>query len=276
MMLRSVSKRNTRQTGTRVTQPLHPEIARIDGQPIHLATLDQAVAAAIAEARAGRGFRLFTLNLDHIVKRREDARFRAAYRRAEFVSADGAPVALLARRQNPAIRRTTGADLVLPLACEAARAGIPVALFGSDEATLVRAAGVLRRAAPGLTIAHHEAPRLGFDPVGTEAEAALERIARSGARLVLVALGAPKQELFAAEFAERFPGLGFVCIGAALDFLAGTQIRAPEHFRRLGLEWLWRLGTNPVRLARRYAKCALVLAALLLAPVGRGARSAEA
>ncbi len=253
-----------------MNDPTYRELARIDGQMINIATLDDAVAAAMARCRDGQGFRLFTLNLDHLVKLREDAGFRAAYAAADFVTADGAPVALLARRQSPGITRTTGADLVVPLCEAAAYAGIPIALYGSDMATLEKSGSELLARFPGLVIAHCEAPPQGFDPTSPLAEEAAARIVASGARLVFVALGAPKQELFAAHMAGLTPGLGFVCIGAALDFIAGTQKRAPVVFQKTGLEWLWRLGTNPSRMARRYAACAMVLASLILnSPAGK-------
>lgn len=246
----------------------YPELARIDGQSINLASLDDAVLAAIGRASTGQGFRLFTLNLDHLVKRRDDAAFRAAYAGADFVTADGAPVAMLARRQSPHIERTTGADLVVPLCREAARNGVPVALFGSDDATLDKSGAELVARCPGLVIAHREAPPYGFDPASPAAEAAATRIAASGAKIVLVALGAPKQELFSAHMATLAPGLGFVCIGAALDFIAGTQKRAPILLQKTGLEWLWRLATNPARMLRRYLASARLLISLLLDRAG--------
>jgi len=241
-----------------------PALAKVDGIEINLATLEQTVKAAIERVRSGHGFRLFTLNLDHLVKLREDARFLAAYRTAELVTADGAPVALLARRQCPDITRTTGADLVEPLCAEAARTGVPIAFFGSNQATLDRCADILTRRYPGLRIAYREAPPFGFNPTSPDAEGAAARMAASGARLVFVAFGAPKQELFSAHMAERTPDVGFVCIGAALDFIAGSQVRAPVFFQKTGLEWLWRLGTNPRRMARRYLLCARLLFGLVL------------
>ncbi len=249
-----------------------PDLAEIDGQKINIATLEHAVGAMIARISTGRGFRFFTLNLDHVVKRRDDAAFRNAYSTADFVSADGAPLAVLARRQSPGIKRTTGADLVLPLCHAAAQAQIPVALFGSDIATLEKSGAELVRRCPGLTIAHSEAPPYGFDPTSPAAHEAAARIAASGARLVFVALGAPKQEFFASAMAEHTPELGFICIGAALDFIAGTQKRAPILFQKTGLEWLWRLATNPGRMARRYAACAGVLVSLVMAPARFKAR----
>lgn len=241
-----------------------PPLAQVDGATINLATLQQTVSAAVSMAKAGLGFRLFTLNLDHLVKLRENAAFRKAYAQAELITADGAPVAMLARRQHRAIRRTTGADLVEPLCAAAAREGVPVAFFGSDQRTLDRCQRILSRRYPGLHIAHAEAPPFGFDPTSPEAERAAARMAASGARIVFVAFGAPKQELFSAHMAKLTPELGFVCIGAALDFIAGSQIRAPVLFQTVGMEWFWRLLTNPQRMAKRYYLCARLFFGVLL------------
>ena len=173
--------------------------------------------------------------------------------------ADGAPVVALARRQGADIVRVTGADLVRPLCAAAALARLPVHFFGTSPETLAVTEVVLRRENPRLVIAGLESPPFGFSPIGTEARAAAERIAASGARICFVALGAPKQEIFA-EFARRWaPGVTFVCIGAALDFIGGGQTRAPSLFQAAGLEWLWRLLHNPRRLAGRYALSALYL-----------------
>lgn len=244
-------------------------IATIDGWPVNVADLDEAVDAIIQSAKRGESFSVFTLNLDHLDKLRRSSRFREAYAKARYVTADGAPIALLAARQGARITRTTGSDLIAPLALAAAQHALPVYLYGTTTDVLASAAAHLTKlAGRDLRIAGAESPRHGFDPEGAEADAALDRIAASGAGLCLVALGAPKQELFAAHAVERNINVGFVCIGAGLDFLAGTQTRAPAFMQRYGMEWAWRLATNPRRLATRYARCALVLAEImLLAPM---------
>ncbi|MGQ0672238.1 MAG: WecB/TagA/CpsF family glycosyltransferase [Hyphomicrobium sp.] len=244
-------------------------LATIDGWPITLADEAQTVGEVIAAAGSGEGFAVFTLNLDHLVKLRREPRFRHAYRIARYITADGAPVARLARWQDTTIMRTTGADLVEPLSAAAAAKGLSVYLFGTSPEVLARAGRELaERTDFALDIAGSASPGRDFDPEGPEADAALERIAASGAKLCFVALGAPKQEVFAARAVEKGVKVGFVCIGAALDFLAGAQIRAPRMLRSNGLEWLWRLVTSPRRLATRYVRCAVVLADIvLLAPL---------
>jgi exopolysaccharide biosynthesis WecB/TagA/CpsF family protein len=238
---------------------------KVDGWPITLPNQTEALEAIVRSGTAGESFAVFTLNLDHLVKLRRNKAFQNAYRCAQFVTADGAPVARLARRQGPPVERTTGADLVLPLADACARHRLPVFLFGTTPGVLAIAGQKLSEyAGSELDIVGSLSPPKDFDPEGPAADAALARIAQSGARICYVALGAPKQELFAARALAKGIKVGFICIGASLDFLAGEQVRAPRAFQKAGLEWLWRLGTNPRRLTLRYAQCAVLLAELTL------------
>ncbi len=237
-----------------------PALAHVDGWGITTADLADALADILAAIKRGGPFTVFTLNLDHLVKLRRDAKFRVAYERAAIVTADGAPVAWLARNQNASVKRATGADLLMPLVEAAAEARVPVFLFGTSAAVMARAGRELGERTDGLLdIAGTLAPSAAFNPEGAEADAAIEKIRRSGAKLCFVALGAPKQELFAERARQNGLDCGMVCIGAAIDFIAGEQVRAPQAFRNNGLEWIWRLASNPRRLAKRYADCAIVL-----------------
>lgn len=244
------------------SQPATDSLVSIDGQDLTIGSMPMLVQGIMSALRDPESFSVFTLNLDHLVKRRQDARFREAYARARFVSADGAPVVWLARRLGVRLERTTGADLVLPLLRAAAANGVPVGFFGASEETLAKLREKLADLVPNLDIRFVEAPPMGFDPLSPKAVGAAARIYVSGVRLCFVALGAPKQEIFADRAVQAHAGIGYVCIGAALDFLAGTQKRAPGLFQRLGLEWFWRLTHEPRRLARRYGACLALLADL--------------
>lgn len=245
-----------------------PPLANVDGWPINLATRSDAIAAMIAAAKKRESFSAVTLNVDHLVKLRRNPAFNKAYQAARFVTADGAPVAWLARRSDTRVRRTTGADLVVPLAQAAADARIPIYLFGTTNEVLAKAGRYLAAQTNGtLDIAGSAAPPQGFNPESSAADQALDAIVASGAKLCFLALGAPKQEILAARAVERGIQVGFISIGAALDFLAGAQIRAPKFLQNHGLEWSWRLMTNPWRLAPRYASCAFVLADILVRDV---------
>lgn len=221
-------------------------------------------AALLADVEAGlsrgQGFSIATLNLDHVVKLRRDPAFRAAYLAQSHVVADGNPIVWLMRLAGRRdVRLVPGSELIAPVAAMAARVGAPLAFLGSTETVLQAAAEQLKADHPGLQVAACLAPPYGFDPASAAADALLDQVAASGARICLLALGAPKQEVLAARGLARHPSLGFLSIGAGLDFIAGHQKRAPVWVRKIAMEWLWRMLSNPRRLARRYLDCALVL-----------------
>lgn len=211
----------------------------------------------------GAGFCLATLNLDHVTKLRQLPGFAAAYARHSHVTADGNPIVWLSRLAGQRIDLLPGSDLVIPVARLAAETGTPLALFGASEDALAGAARALEDQCPGLNVAICMAPPMGFDPESAQADAYIDRLGQSGAGLCFVALGAPKQELFAARASARLPGMGFMSIGSGLDFLSGHQRRAPRLVRMLAAEWLWRLLQDPRRLAGRYAACIAVLPGLV-------------
>jgi len=220
------------------------------------AALETEIRARFA---AGNGFALATINLDHLAKLAADPGFRSAYAAQDLVVADGNPIVWLSRLAGKPVELMPGSDLVVPLARLAADAGVGVALLGSTAEALDKAAESLRDAVPGLNIAAKLAPPFGFDPAGAGADQLFDALARSGACLTFLALGAPKQEILAARGRLEIPVMGYASIGAGLDFLAGSQTRAPRWVRALALEWLWRMMSSPRRLGPRYVKSALIL-----------------
>lgn len=232
--------------------PPHVIRVNIPGQAELLARI-----GALFEAR--EGFALATINLDHLVKLASDPAFRAAYAAHDLIVADGNPIVWLSRLAGKPVELVPGSDMVLPLARLARDKGVAVALLGSTDAVLEQTAADLVRAVPGLEIVRRIAPPFGFDPQGADAAAILTEIGASGAGLCFLALGAPKQELLAARGRELAPQTGFASIGAGLDFIAGTQKRAPVWVRRLALEWVWRMLSSPRRLIPRYARCIAIL-----------------
>ncbi len=219
------------------------------------------LSAVGARLTARQGFALATLNFDYLVKLCRSPDFRAAYAAQDMVVADGNPIVWLSRLAGKPVALVPGSDLVIPLVQAAAEACVPVALVGSHAEALERAAERLRREVPGADIAAQVAPPMGFDPEGEEAGRILGALQAQGIGLCLVALGAPKQEQFAARGRRIAPGVGFASVGAGLDFLAGAQQRAPLWVRRLALEWVWRMLSSPRRLVPRYAACLAILPA---------------
>lgn len=213
------------------------------------------------------GFALATLNLDHLTKLPTDNAFRAAYQAHDLVVADGRPVVWLSKLAGQPLELMPGSDMIEPICVLCAELGVPIALMGSNDAALAGAAEVLKARAPGLEVAYMHAPPYGFDPQGDHATTVLREIADSGAGVCFIALGAPKQEIFAAFGRAHAPAVGFASIGAGLDFFSGHQVRAPRIMRALALEWLWRTLQSPARMVPRYAKCFAILPGLVVGAV---------
>jgi len=244
-------------------QTRQPRNLTVDGITINILSLPDAVSSIVLAAQHGDNFSVCTLNLDHVVQLQQRSDFRAAYRRARFVTADGFPIVVLSRLLGTRITRTTGADLVEPVCQEAQKKGLPIFMLGSNDRTLSITAKRLSQRFRGLEVAGYYAPGANFDPYSSEADFAIDSIRASGAKLCFVALGAPRQELFAARCLDQLNGTGLLCIGAALDFIAGTQTRAPSLTQKLGLEWAWRMLREPRRLGPRYARCIAVVPRLV-------------
>ncbi len=229
---------------------------------VNAASREALLADLARHLEAGEGFTVATLNLDHVVKLRGDPAFRAAYAAQSHVTADGNPIVWFSRLARQQIARIPGSDLVLPVARLAADEGQPVALFGSTPGSLAAAARALEQQVPGIAIVARIAPPEGFDPSGPDAAEQIGALRQTGARIVFLALGAPKQELFAARAAQEMPQAGFISIGAGLDFISGKQRRAPKIVQAIAAEWLWRAARDPRRLAGRYLRCIAILPAV--------------
>lgn len=211
---------------------------------------------------ANDGFSIATINLDHVVKLRKDEVFHAAYKSHTYITADGNPIVKFAGLAGQDLELVAGSELILPMAELARDLDKKVALFGSSETSLQLAAEALTDRYPGLDITLKQAPPMGFDPTGADAQAFIDRLRASKAQLCFVALGAPKQEVFAAFAQEQLSDVGFLSIGAGLDFISGQQHRAPKVVRKLSLEWLWRWAKSPKRLTARYLSCIAILPTL--------------
>jgi exopolysaccharide biosynthesis WecB/TagA/CpsF family protein len=143
-----------------------------------------------------------------------------------------------------------GYELMLALCERASRQGVSIYLYGSSPATLAALEANLREAFPELEIAGAESPP--FRPLTPEEDAEMvARVNVSGAGLMFLGLGCPKQDYFAGEHADRIVPVQ-LCVGAAFDFLAGTKPPAPVWMQRRGLAWVFRLYQEPKRLWKRY------------------------
>jgi exopolysaccharide biosynthesis WecB/TagA/CpsF family protein len=209
---------------------------------------EQVVARITAELAEGRGGWVVTPNIDICRRAGKDPAARDLVRGASLVVADGMPLVWAARlRGDPLPERVTGSSLIFTLTAAAAGHGRSVYLLGGEPGVPERAAAALARRFPGLRVAGTDAPPAGFDV----AEAG-RRMAAARPDIVFVGLGFPKQERVIAALAPGLPGAWFIGCGAAIPFAAGALPRAPRWMQRAGLEWAFRLLSEPRRLFRRY------------------------
>lgn len=197
-----------------------------------------------------------TPNLDHVVMLQRDPQFRAAYRDAALVVADGMPVVAASRLLGkPLPERITGADLV-PALFSAAEADRPLSVFllGAGPGVAQRAAENIERRWPAVNVVGTCSPPFGFENDATENASILQRVRAARPDVLVVGLGAPKQELWVHHHRNEIAANVSLCVGATIDFLAGHIRRAPRWMQRAGLEWLYRLACEPRRLFGRYAR----------------------
>jgi N-acetylglucosaminyldiphosphoundecaprenol N-acetyl-beta-D-mannosaminyltransferase len=237
-------------------------------------TMSEAVTTIGAWCAAPRGDRcrfVVTPNVDHAVMFQTDEKLRAAYAEAAMALADGAPVVAASRLlRRPVPERVPGSDLAPALFNQASavstagdRPRLRVFLLGAAPGVADRAATNIAARWPGVDVVGTLSPPVGFERDAAENERILAAVAAAAPDVVLVGLGAPKQELWVHEHAARLQAKAALCVGATIDFLAGEKRRAPRWMRRFGLEWLHRLSTEPRRLAKRYARDAWIFPRLV-------------
>lgn len=203
---------------------------------------------------AGEGARLVvTANLDHIAQLSRNPRFQAAYDRAWAATADGMPVYLFARLRGGGVpERVTGADLVVALLNRLPLEGCrPFFVVSQKEAADRLCAYLVARGFDREAIGW-ACPDHGFDTDAAASAALAKAIRDHGTTLLFFSLGAPKSEIWLHEHRHALGDTYALAIGASLDFFVGLRRRAPVWMRRVGLEWAWRLFSEPKRLFRRY------------------------
>jgi N-acetylglucosaminyldiphosphoundecaprenol N-acetyl-beta-D-mannosaminyltransferase len=218
--------------------------------PVDIVNIDEALDVIDRMVRQRAGGTVFTPNADHVVQAEDDARFRQAYEATQLSLADGVSVVWSSRLLgDPVPMKISGSDLVMPLLRLAAARGHRVFFLGADPGVAELAKSAVERALPGIQVVGVDSPMIQVDHVDG---ALIEKIRAAQPDIVLVALGAPKQEIFCHEHRDALAPAVLLGIGASLDFIAGTKRRAPRWISESGLEWLYRLAQEPRRLAYRY------------------------
>ena len=230
-----------------------PARVRVGKLPIDVVDFEGALDAIDQLVRAGNGGTVFTPNVDHIVMAEHDERFRQAYEAASLSLVDGTPVLWASRLlRTPLPMKVSGSDLVMPLMERAAERGYRVYFLGGAPGVAEMARQKLQSALPSIQIVGMDAARIDVSGDLNATDDIVERIRSARPDLVLVALGAPKQEIWSQGRLNLLKPAVLIGVGASLDFVAGIQKRAPRWMSSMGVEWLYRLAQEPRRLAGRY------------------------
>ncbi|MBZ5504318.1 MAG: WecB/TagA/CpsF family glycosyltransferase [Acidobacteriia bacterium] len=216
------------------------------------ASLETATGMVIEAARRGGAFAVSALAVHGVMEGVLDAAHRYRLNHLELTVADGQPVRWALNHLHAAglRQRVYGPSLTLAVVARAEQENMPVYFYGSTEDVLALLCANLRKRFPNLKIVG--ATPSTFGRISPElANRIGDQIRQSGAQIVFVGLGCPRQEVWAYEFRDRLK-LPILAVGAAFPFLAGTLRQAPQWMQDRGLEWLFRLCTEPRRLWRRY------------------------
>jgi len=213
---------------------------------------DEAVRRVLDAAAEPRPFAVSALAVHGVMEGALDDAHAWRLNRMDLLVPDGQPVRWMLNVRHGAglTDRVYGPELTLRLCAAAADRGVPIGLLGSSPEVLARLSTNLRTRFPGLRIAF-ERPSAFRALTAAEEQQLADDVRASGARILFVGLGCPRQEIFAWENRERM-GLPLIAVGAAFDFHAGTLRQAPRWMQNAGLEWAFRLAMEPRRLWRRY------------------------
>ena len=241
-------------------------------QPLLNVWADDLSMEDLLDRLATVGGVVFTVNPDHLYHLQYNPVFLAAYRSADIITVDSHYVRLALRAQGrTVVNRLPGSDIV-PAFCarQAADPGTRIYLLGARPGVAQAARESMNRKAGREMVVGAHGPSMNFVNDPTEIDAVVQMIEASGANVLLVGLGAPKQEMWISSVRHRLPQVRVMMgIGATIDYEAGVVKRAPVLLRRLGLEWTYRVGTEPRRYLMRYVRSSKFLWWMLMDRLGR-------
>ncbi|MGA8532658.1 MAG: WecB/TagA/CpsF family glycosyltransferase [Candidatus Tumulicola sp.] len=220
------------------------------GCRLDLVDANDAAARILALARQDAGAQIVTLGTEMVVLAQRNERFRSVVNASALSLCDTVGLLTVARRRGARLReRVTGVELTERLCALAAKEALPVYFLGGSEGVAADAAAILEVRFPGLPVAGTQTGYFTDD----ESPQIAAAIRESGAKLLFVGMGSPRQEFWLANhLRETGCGAG-IGVGGSLDVLGGRVERAPFVFRRYGLEWLYRLAKEPHRWRRQLA-----------------------
>ena len=223
------------------------------GMRVDATSYDDAIDRILGWARRGEHRTVGVATVNNVMESHDDPSFREVMNACDLVTPDGMPLVWGLRMLSvPQATRVYGPELTPRLLERAAAVGVPVGFYGGSQQVIGALLEVVAERWPALEVAYAFSPP--FRALDREEDDEVVRsIVESGARVLFVGLGCPKQERWMHEHRDRLP-LVQIGVGAAFDFLAGTKRQAPALLQRAGLEWVFRLATEPRRLWKRYLR----------------------
>lgn len=204
-------------------------------------------------SRGRRGAYMVSLNVDQVVKVDRNPSFANAFNSANYSLMDGVPLIKYARHKGLHVsEKISGSDLIFSLCEQAAERGWSCYFLGGREGVPEKAAENLAQRYLGLNIAGAYSPPFGFEKNPVLLNEVIHRVSEAAPDICFICLGEPKQTLLAYEHGDEMGYCIGLCLGAAVDFAAGSVKRAPKWIQNAGLEWFYRFLKEPKRLFKRY------------------------
>lgn len=243
---------------------IKPELLCILGVPFHNLTFEEAVQWSVDRMKSGQPALIATANTDFLQQARKDPELQRILFESDLIIADGMPIVALSRFFGPKLKeRVTGSDITPMLAEACSRNNLSIFALGGADGVAEKAAEKLKAVNPELKVAGTYSPPYA-ELIEMDNTEIIEKVTKVQPDLLLIAFGAPKQEKWAKMNLDKLKVPLLIGVGGTLDFLAGTQSRAPKWVQRLWLEWFWRMCSDPKRLLKRYANNIGFMTSILL------------
>lgn len=215
-----------------------------------------ATETIVERAKSGPGGLVITPNVAHLLQADQDPNYIDMVKKAFLVLADGMPIIWGAKwLKTPLPEKVSGSDLIYSVCKQAGESDVGVFLLGGDVNEADQAKTRLTTMYPKLHIAGTHYPEFGFDKCPQKTAEIVEKIKASGAKIIFVGVGAPKQEQWSLKVQSQLPDCVFLGVGISISMAAGNTSRAPVWMQKSGLEWIYRFSQEPRRLGLRYLKC---------------------
>jgi N-acetylglucosaminyldiphosphoundecaprenol N-acetyl-beta-D-mannosaminyltransferase len=221
------------------------ETVSILGVKVHRLTMESAIAAAEEFITTGKPHIIVTADASGVVLAQKDEEFKAIVEKADMVTPDSAGMLWAARSfGTPLPERVSGIDVAQNLCALAARRGYTLFMLGAAPGVADAAAENLKKMHPGLKIVGIQ------DGFFTDDTAVVQKVRESGAQILFVAMGIPKQEKWIVKYLDQLGVSLAIGLGGSFDVFSGNVKRAPEWMRKRGLEWVYRLANNPKKISK--------------------------